>query len=110
MEPVASLAAPVFDLLKQDIQKSYLELFKISPKLEYRKEQIDAMRAYLQQAQDYCVEPYKKKESQYGSELDGAESKLKKTSAHLSDRQRHDSHCEIQNLRALKSQTTVSRR
>jgi hypothetical protein len=105
--PTATIASTVFDPLKQDIQKSYLELFRISPKLEYSSAEIEAMRKYLDQAQDYCEGSYKKKRDQYDSDLQQAESNLKKNSPHLSDTQRHDAHCRIQNLRALRSQTAV---
>jgi hypothetical protein len=105
--PVAPLAPPVFEPLKQEVLKSYLELFRISPKLEYTPEQIQAMQKYLDEAQDYCVSQYKNKRSQYDSELNQAQNELKKNSERMNDTQRHDAHCKIQNLRALKSQTSV---
>ncbi len=46
MAPVAPLVPTVFDPLKQDIQKPYLELFRIFPTLEYSAAQIGAMRQY----------------------------------------------------------------
>ncbi len=105
--PVPALVPTVFDPLKQEIRKPYLELFQIAPTLEYSADQIEGMRKYLDAAQAYCVDQYRKKRDEYAKDLDKAQSDLKANTAHLSDPQRHDLHCQIQNLRALRSQTTV---
>ena len=105
--PAPTLAPTVFGPLKQDVLKSYLELFSISPHLEYSADQISGMRNYLDSAKSYCVSEYKQKESQYDQDLSQAQSALKQKSAKLTDAQRHDMHCRIQNLRALKGQTDV---
>jgi hypothetical protein len=105
--PGEELVPAVLKPLRQDVQKSYLELFRISPKLEYSQEQIDEMHKYLDGAKDYCVNQFKRKEDQYGNNLTQAMDDLKRDSAKLTDAQRHDAHCKIQNLRALKSQVSV---
>ena len=105
--PTAPLAPPIFDPLKQDVQKHYLELFKESPNFEYSTAQIDTMKKYLDDSKDYCVGEYKKKEDEYAAQIQQAQDDLKKNNTKLTDSQRHEDHCQIQNLRALKSQTTV---
>jgi Zn-dependent protease with chaperone function len=105
VKPVVPVAAPVFNPLQQDLQKSYLELFRLAPKLEYTSQQINEMRDYLNKAQDYCTGEFKKRGEQYDSELRQAEQQLTAKSATLSDKDRQEMHCNIQNLRILKSQT-----
>jgi hypothetical protein len=105
--PTAPLRPSVFDPLKQDVRKSYLELFKISPTLEYSPDQISAMNDYLKESKEYCVGEYKKKRDQYDEQIKQAQDNLKNNSPRLTDSQRHDAHCRIQNLRALRSQTSV---
>ncbi len=105
--PVATLSPSVLQPLQQDLNKSYLELFKISPRLEYSEDQIAAMRNYLDSAEDYCKSQFKLRGDQYSNELSEAQDNLKHNTAHLTDAERHDVHCKIQNLRALKSQTNV---
>ncbi len=105
--PTETLPTSVFKPLQQDLLKSYLELFKISPRLEYSQDQIDGMQKYLDSAKTYCESEYKAREEKYGNELTQAEDKLKKDTANMTDAQRHDEHCEIQSLRARRSQTDV---
>ncbi len=105
--PATTLAPSVFNPLQQDLKKSYLELFKISPRLEYSSDQIDAMHNYLDSAESYCDSQFKKREDGYGHEINSAQNSLKQDSSHMTDEQRHDAHCRIQNLRRLKSQTDV---
>ena len=103
--PQVPLTPAVFQPLEADLRKSYLELFQASPTLEYSPTQIARMGAYLKGADDYCVGRFKQRSSTYESDLRTAQGDLKNT--HLTSAQRHDLHCRIQNLRALKSQTDV---
>ncbi len=105
--PSSALAPTVFKPLEQDLQKPYLELFKLAPKLEYSPDQIDGMRKYLDSAKSYCVSQYKRREDEYGNELNQAQESLKKDTARMTDEQRHEEHCKIQNLRGQMSQTDV---
>ena len=107
VEPKPPLASNLFRPLEQDIQKSYLDLFRISPDLHYTADQISEVRDYLKNAEDYCVAQYEKKSDDYQSRLEHAQQALKAQTVSLSEAKRHDMHCEIQNLRALKSQTEV---
>lgn len=105
--PKTPLVPDVFAPLQQDLQKSYLELFRLAPTLEYSATQIQKMHDYLDKAQDYCVGEFKDRGDKYGTELDQTEKRLKQESAKITDAERHNMHCSIQNLRALQSQTKV---
>ncbi len=104
-----------FDTIQSDLQKSYLDLFALAPEVHYSPDQIEKMRAYLHDAQSYCVSELKAKSDAYKSEIKQDENSLnqktdKKTDqkiAELSDGERHDLHCSIQNDEKLKSQTDV---
>ena len=65
------------------------------------------MEEYLEEAEDYCVGQYKQRRDQYDSRLEQAQSELKQISSRLSEPARHEKHCQIQNLRILKSQAEV---
>ncbi len=97
----------VFEPLQEDLQKSYLQLFEETPRLEYSQAQIDDMRNYLDQAQDYCVGQFKKRGDAYDRQLQDAQKELKQKTRDLDDEARHEMHCQIQNLRVLKGQTQV---
>jgi len=101
------MAPAVFEPLREDLLKSYLDLFRLAPTLEYSQPRIDKMRQYLKEGEDYCVGRYKSKSGQYDSELQQLQSHLKRETAKLGEQQRHNLHCRIQNDRALKSQTEV---
>lgn len=105
--PQVPLQPTVFTPLQNELQKSYLELFQISPTLEYSPEQIRKMREYLNSAQDYCVGQFKKATKQYDTQIQQAQTELKRVNVKADSSQRHDLHCRIQNLRALQSQTEV---
>lgn len=100
-------AVPASGDLHAYLQKSYLELFQLSPKLEFTATQFERMREELKKGQEYCVAQYKKRASDYETKLKQAQSQLKQVSAHADESQRHDMHCRIQNLRTLKSQAQV---
>ena len=93
--------------LWQDLQKSYLELFKLAPSRNYTPAQIQEAEQFLKSARENCVGVYKKRSGSYDSELQQTQAELRRASAKLSDPQRHDLHCQIQNLRVLKSQAEV---
>ena len=105
--PRPPLEPYLFQPLQNDLQKPYLELFRISPELHYTSDQISEVRDYLKHAEDYCVAQYKKKTDEYQLRLEQAQASLKKQNVSGSETRRHDTHCEIQNLRAMKSQTEV---
>ncbi len=106
-KPTVPVKTNTFDSLQKDLQKSYLELFRISPSLEYTDAQISEMRDYLNNAQDYCVGEFNKKVDNYDSQLQKDRDELKAQAATISESRRHELHCQIQNAEILKSQAKV---
>ena len=102
-----SLPPEVLNPLRQALQKSYKELFDEAPKLEFSAAQIAAMRKILEDAQKSCVSQYKRRSDELSKQLRSEQASLKAASAKISDKERKDRHCKIQNLRALESQARV---
>lgn len=107
IRPVIPLSRAVFNPLQEYLQKPYLELFELAPTLEFSPSQIEEMRKYLEEAEDYCVGQFKNRSDQHEEQFQQTQAELKQESATLNESRRHDLHCRIQNLRALKSQTEV---
>ncbi len=93
--------------LNQDLRKSYLTLFRISPSLHFSSDQISRMRDLLDKGKSSCVGEFKNRVKQYKSGITQDESSLQKVSATISDAQRHSRHCQIQNQRYLEAQAEV---
>ncbi len=103
--PEVRPVAAVFEPLQDDLRKSYATLFEVAPTLEYSDSQIEKMRQYLEQAQDYCVGRFESVAGEYQRRVDDDQAALKKSS--VTEEQRHTLHCRIQENRALKSQADV---
>jgi beta-barrel assembly-enhancing protease len=95
----------VFEPLQDELKKSYLTLFETASKLQYSDSQVLRMQEYLKQAQDYCVGRFEGVSSEYQRRVEEAQKALKKSS--VTDEERHNLHCRIQDARALKSQADV---
>ena len=94
----------VFNPLQEDLKKSYATLFEIAPRLEYSAGQIVAMQQYLKQAQDYCTGRFEGVARGYEQRVDSDQAALKKP---ITEEERHNLHCRIQENRVLKSQADV---
>lgn len=103
--PEVKPPAAVFEPLQEDLKKSYLTLFETAGKLEYSDSQVLKMREYLKQAQDYCVGRFEGVSSEYERRVEESQKALKKSS--VTDDERHNLHCRIQDARVLKSQADV---
>jgi Zn-dependent protease with chaperone function len=93
--------------LREYLQKSYLELFDLAPKLEFSAGEIEAQRNALKSGKDICVGRFKAHSKQYGDQIGAARNDLKKKTATLIEEQRKQIHCNIQNLDLLKSEADV---
>jgi Zn-dependent protease with chaperone function len=98
--PVPVQTTPLRDYL----QKSYLELFDLAPKLEFGAEEIQNQRQALDKGKDLCVTRFKDHAKLYGKQIDAAQKTLKSKTATLTDSERKQMHCQIQNLELLKSE------
>ena len=90
--------------LREYLQKSYVELFELSPRLHFTDQQIADQRDSFHQGRDMCVTRFKDHSKQYGKQTDAAQKNLKEKTAKLNDADRQQIHCQIQNLDLLKSE------
>src|SRR5690242_5778449 len=93
--------------LREYLQKPYLELFELAPKLEFSFAEIAAQREAFKKGEDTCVSRFKDHSKQYDKQIQAAQSDLKKKTATLTEEQRAQMHCTIQNLDLLKSEADV---
>ncbi|MFB3904192.1 MAG: M48 family metalloprotease [Acidobacteriota bacterium] len=100
-----SNASATLQSLESDLQKSYLELFELSPDLHFTPAQIQEARRRLREGRENCVERYKKEAEQDKLQKQKAEQDLKKPG--LTEEARHRLHCEIQGAREAEAQTRV---
>jgi hypothetical protein len=106
-KPQVPVSPTVFDPLQKDLQKSYLTLFKISPKLEYSSTQISEMQNYLNQAQNYCTGKFDERTKQYGDDIKKVQDQLKKDGPNISTTKRDRLHCDIQNDRIRETEASL---
>jgi hypothetical protein len=99
-------SAPVEPLpLQAYLLKSYLDLFKVSPELHFAPAQFQAEETRLKENRQSCVNRYKKKIDKFKDEIDADQKKLKAKG--VTSDERHNLHCEIQNLAFQESQNQV---
>ncbi len=102
--PETKPVSAVFEPLQEDLKKSYLTLFETAAKLEYSDSQVAKMREYLNQGEDYCLGKFKGVAGEYQRRVEAAQDSLKKD---ITDAERHNLHCEIQDARDLKQQADL---
>jgi Zn-dependent protease with chaperone function len=109
LPPNSRSAAYAQDQISIDdaLKKSYVELFEYAEEPQYTAAEIDSVRDELKRAREMCVSRFKEKSKQYDKEIQRAQKQLKDRGARITESERHDLHCKIQNLRALQSQTEV---
>jgi hypothetical protein len=93
--------------LNDALKQSYLDLFEYAEEPKYTAAEINSFRDGLKRSGQICVSRFKDKSKQYGKETEQAQKQLKDRGAKITESERHDLHCKIQNLRALQSQTDV---
>lgn len=89
------------------LSKSYLDLFELSPHLEFSASEIAAEKRALQEARASCVGEFKARAKQYNDKMNQQQKQLKLVSAKVDDAQRHNLHCDIQNYRAQKAEAEL---
>lgn len=93
--------------LRAMLEKSYLDLFKLAPEMNYSAAAIASQRKAFEKGEDSCVARFKDQAKRYGKQIEDAQSNLKKNTAKLTDEQRKQVHCNIQNLDLLKSEAEI---
>ena len=104
--PKVDLPPPVFSALQEALNVSYLELFDEAAGLEFSPTQIQRMREYVKRSEDSCVKGFKGQSKLLDKELYNARAALRK-SGKLSEQERHDLHCTIQNCRIEQEQAEM---
>jgi len=104
---VSSAQAAQQASLRDYLQKSYVELFDLAPKLTFSDQQIKDQRDALDQGKDMCVTRFKNHAKDYGKQIDAEQKNLKAKTAKLGDADRKATHCRIQNLDLLKSEAQM---
>ena len=99
--------APSAVSLREYLQKSYLDLFELAPKLEFSTAEIETQRNALRSGKDICIDRFKTHSKQYAAQIETARKDLKKNTATLKEQERKEVHCNIQNLDLLKSEADV---
>ena len=93
--------------LRDQLQKSYLELFDLASKVSFSDQEIKEQRDALHAGKDMCVTRFKDHSKQYGKQIETEQKNLKSKTAKMSDAERAQTHCRIQNLDLLKSEADV---
>jgi peptidase M48-like protein len=94
---------PIDEVLK----KPYLDLFEVAQRPQYSKTEIELAREGLKRAQQICVGRFKDKAEQYGKEIEQAQKQLKNAADEITESQRRELHCKIQDLRASQNQADI---
>ncbi|MBZ5500682.1 MAG: M48 family metalloprotease [Acidobacteriia bacterium] len=93
--------------LREYLQKPYLQLFELAPKLEFGAGEIQAQRNALESGKKLCVNRFKDHSRKYDNQIKTAQKDLKKKTSSLGETERKQLHCNIQNLSFLKSEADV---
>lgn len=93
--------------LRDYLQQGYMELFQEAPKVHFSASEIAAQRKAFEQGKKSCVNRFKNRARQLKKQLEKAQKELKKKTAGLSDAQRKQLHCKIQNLDLLRSEAQI---
>lgn len=103
------LAPEVWDAFEEALELSYVEVFDQATEFEFSASQIQAMRGYFDAAEDACVDGFKDKAKGLSKDFDKARRQLRrKTNAGtVSESERHDLHCTIQNRRIEQEQAAL---
>lgn len=99
----ASTQLPLRDYLRD----SYVELFKISPRLTFSASTFSEVSNDLKQGQSECDSTFKQRSSELGKELSQSQEQLGKETYSITAAERHHVHCSIQNMRAEQAQAEV---
>ncbi|MCI0412548.1 M48 family metalloprotease [bacterium] len=101
--PQRPLAPEVLDITRQP----YAELFEEASRFRYTSAQLEKMKDYLDESKDYCVDVYENRSRQYENELRSASGDLYMVGGRIDEGERHQRHCQIQNLRILKARADI---
>src|SRR5438552_7745062 len=84
------------------LSKSYLDLFELSPHLEFSASEYAAEKQALEEGRKSCVGTFTARAKEYGQQLDSQQKQLELGNAKANDDESHNLHCDIQKLPAKK--------
>jgi hypothetical protein len=93
--------------LRARIEKSYLDLFQSSTTATATAAELQTERDKLEKGEKACVARFRDDAREYSKQIDAAQKNLKNTSAKLTDAQRNQIHCQIQNLDLMQRQSEM---
>ena len=102
--PRAKLSPPVFEAFQEALALPYLELFDEAAGYEFNSVQIQRMRDYFDEAEGGCVRRFHKLSKSLSGERRKAQGELRRRTGSLTEQERHDLHCRIQNRRIEEEQ------
>jgi peptidase M48-like protein len=105
--PTMPLAPGVHDDIQQRLNQSYDELFEAAPNLKLSSNDLEAMRTHVRESQDYCTTNVKTHAKKYANDIEGRTAELKRLGKNINESERHELHCQIQELRSSKAQADV---
>ncbi len=109
-EQTQAAQQPVPDMpstLRPYLDKHYAELFRIAPTVHFTQQQYEQQRETLKRGEDACRKRFKNDASNFGKNVERARNDLKKARASLTDAQRHELHCTIQNQEMMRSEAQM---
>jgi hypothetical protein len=105
--PKPPLSPAVMNPLRDALERSYEDLFREAPGLEFSRSQIESMRGYLQDSKRYCVRLREDEAKKHDQQLRQLEEDLKRRTASISDEERTTIHCRIVELRDEKREALL---
>src|SRR3990170_3977250 len=87
--------------LRAHLQQPYLELFETAATLSFGAADIQSQREAFRTGDKSCVARFKDHAKQYAKQMEMAQKSLRDTSTKLTDADRKQLHCQIQNLDQL---------
>jgi Zn-dependent protease with chaperone function len=93
--------------LRAQLQEPYLKLFETATKLSFPAGELQAQRKAFEEGKKSCVARFKDYARQYARQVEAARKNLRESGAKLSDAERKQLHCRIQNLDELQRETEM---
>jgi len=101
------LAPVVRSDLEQALSLSYVELFDKAAGFEFRTRHLEILREELTDREKACVKALKRRAKTLSSRLDEAQAELRRGTGKLSEAERRELHCRIQNRRIEERQARM---
>ena len=93
--------------LRTRLQEPYLQLFETAATLTFGAADIQAQRDAFRASEKSCVARFKDHAKQYAKQMEIAQRSLRETSTKLTDAERRQLHCRIQNLDLLQRESEM---